>query len=180
MVGDQSRSEQVVAALAALTGWDGDSPNRPDWTSFESAFGRPFPNDFKRYVERFPPGAFELLAVFHPLDVDYGDDPRSYVLQLIERNEPVNDFGNPFRFGIEPGELLAWGTVNGEYELCWQLTNDEPDSWGCVVVDMAARTGERYSGGMVDLLISVLSGASGISSLDYLRDALPMSFVPYD
>jgi hypothetical protein len=74
---------------------------------------------------------------------------------------------------------VAWGTVNGEYELCWEITAENPDTWPCVVADVRTESYERFRGGMVALLLDVLGGTGRIPSLDYLRDVLPMTFSPY-
>ncbi|MEV7268631.1 hypothetical protein AB0N38_34260, partial [Micromonospora aurantiaca] len=84
-----------------------------------------------------------------------------------------------YRFGNKPGELFAWGTVNGELELCWELSSKPADTWTCVVADIRGRTGESYPGGMLDLLLDALGGTGRVSLLDYLREVLPTTFEPY-
>ncbi|WP_433288501.1 hypothetical protein [Micromonospora sp. CA-244673] len=110
---------------------------------------------------------------------DYSEDSTVYVEQLLARTDLVNDIEDYYRFGNKPGELFAWGTVNGEFELCWELTTRLADTWTCVVADIRGRTGERYPGGMLDLLLDALGGTGGVSSLDYLREVLPTTFEPY-
>ncbi|GAA1400125.1 hypothetical protein ACFQZ4_27595 [Catellatospora coxensis] len=178
----ESAHRTRAARLAELTGWTGRRPHPPNWQALEIAFSRPFPADFKSYVELFPPGAFGLVQVFHPFDPAFVllCDTRAYVEQLMARNDPANDEPDLPRFGDQPGELFAWGSVNGEYELCWEITADDPDTWTCVVADIPMRSAERYDGGMLDLLLDVLGGTPGrIPSLDYLREILPMPFSPY-
>ncbi|MEU7797358.1 hypothetical protein ACGFKZ_28680 [Micromonospora tulbaghiae] len=169
----------TVDKLAAMVGWNGSSPYRPDWSSLQVAFGHQFPTDFRQYVERFPPGAFDFVQVFHPYEWDYSESPTVYVEQLLARNDLANDIEDYYRFGNNLGELFAWGTVNGEFELCWELTSKPADTWTCVVADIRGRTGERYPGGMLDLLLDVLGSTGRISSLDYLREVLPTTFEPY-
>lgn len=169
----------TVDRLAALVGWNGRSPYHPDWSSLQAAFGHQFPTDFRQYVERFPPGAFDFVHVFHPCERDYSEGPTVYVEQLLARTDPANDIEDYYRFGNKPGELFAWGTVNGEFELCWELSSKPADTWTCVVADIECETGERYPGGMVDLLLDVLGGTGRVSSLDYLREVLPATFSPY-
>ncbi|RQW98059.1 hypothetical protein DLJ60_01825 [Micromonospora chalcea] len=172
-------SGTAVDRLAALVGWNGRSSHRPDWSSLHAAFGHRFPTDFQQYVERFPPGTVDFVQVFHPYERDFQGDPAVYVEQLLARTDPANDIEDWYRFGNAPGELFSWGTVNGEFELCWELTNGPPDTWTCVVADIRCQTGERHPGGMVDLLLDVLGGTGRVSSLDYLREILPTAFEPY-
>ncbi|MDM4722939.1 hypothetical protein QTQ03_26285 [Micromonospora sp. WMMA1363] len=173
----QARAKQ----LAVLTGWTGDSPPRLDWPAFDSAFGHVFPADFRSYVELFPPGAFGMVNVFHPLEPWFEGDPRVYVEQLLARNDQVNDVEDRFRFrfGDQPGELIAWGTVNGEFELCWEITADPSDTWNCVVADVRGEDSESYHGGMLALLLDVVGGTGRIRSLDYLRGDPLMTFGRY-
>lgn len=124
-----------------MVGWNGSSPYRPDWSSLQVAFGHQFPTDFRQYVERFPPGAFDFVQVFHPYEWDYSESPTVYVEQLLARNDLANDIEDYYRFGNNLGELFAWGTVNGEFELCWELTSKPADTWTCVVADIRGRTG---------------------------------------
>ncbi|WP_376806606.1 hypothetical protein [Catellatospora aurea] len=171
-----------AAQLAGLTGWTGHWPHLPNWRALEIAFSHAFPADFKSYVELFPPGAFGMVQVFHPFDPEFFllGDTRAYVEQLMARNDATNDEPDLPRFGNQPGELFAWGTVNGEYELCWEITAADPDTWTCVVADIPMRSVERYDGGMLELLLDVLGGDAGrIPSLGYLLDLLPMPFSQY-
>ncbi|WP_146179847.1 hypothetical protein [Micromonospora sp. RP3T] len=178
--GPPSASEAAARELARLAGWEGVSGCQIDWESFDHAFGLRLPGDFRKYAEIFPPGVFELIAVFHPCEPQFNNDPVAYREQVLRRNEAANALDAPYRFGLGVGELLPWGTVNGEYELCWQLGLGNSDSWKCAVVDVRTETWELYGGGMVDLLLSVLNGSSEIASLDYFEDLLPIRFQPYD
>ncbi|AXH91523.1 hypothetical protein DVH21_17225 [Micromonospora aurantiaca] len=169
----------AVDRLAALVGWSGRSPYDPDWSSLQAAFGHQFPTDFRQYVERFPPGAFDFVQVFHPCESEYREDAAYYVDVLLWRTNPANGIEDYYRFGNKPGELFAWGTVNGELELCWELSSKPADTWTCVVADIRGRTGESYPGGMLDLLLDALGGTGRVSLLDYLREVLPTTFEPY-
>ncbi|MEU1238600.1 hypothetical protein ABZ399_31000 [Micromonospora aurantiaca] len=128
----------AVDRLAALVGWSGRSPYDPDWSSLQAAFGHQFPTDFRQYVERFPPGAFDFVQVFHPCESEYREDAAYYVDVLLWRTNPANGIEDYYRFGNKPGELFAWGTVNGELELCWELSSKPADTWTCVVADIPA------------------------------------------
>ncbi|WP_155372789.1 hypothetical protein [Catellatospora vulcania] len=167
-----------AAQLAELAGWKGTRPHPPDWPALEAAFGRPFPPDFKSYIEFFPPGSFGFVYVFHPFDAEFASAGyiRAYVAHLMWRTDPANDVPELPRFGNKAGELFAWGSVNGEFELCWEITADDPDTWTCVVADIPMRSVERYHGGMLDLLLDVLGGTGRVSSLEYLRQMLPLTF----
>ena len=123
---DVGVSGTAVDRLAALVGPNGRSSQRPDWSSLHAAFGHRFPTDFQQYVERFPPGAVDFVQVFHPYERDFQGDPAVYVEQLLARTDPANDIEDWYRFGNAPGELFSWGTVNGEFELCWESAMGRP------------------------------------------------------
>ncbi|SCG52341.1 hypothetical protein GA0070213_104342 [Micromonospora humi] len=170
----------AIDLLADLVGWHGATSYAPDWPSLRKTFGRPFPTDFRCYVERFPPGALGLVQVFHPEEADWRGHPTSYVAQLSWRNESANVVGRrQGRFGTRSGDLLAWGTVNGEFELCWELTDQPAETWGCRIVDIRCDEAEHYPGGMADLLLDALSGTGRIHLLDHLRELPPPRFEPY-
>ncbi|WP_326552886.1 hypothetical protein [Micromonospora sp. NBC_01813] len=166
-----------LSELANLT----ESANfTPNWQQFKQVCGHPFPTDFQLYVQHFPPGAFGFLTVIHPYEPWLAGDPYRYLEEINFRSEPGNDIPNYYRWGTQPGELITWGTVNGESELCWRITGSDPDRWTCVVADVRDESGEEYPGGMTELLLDVLCATGRVKSLSYLDEIRPMLFEAFD
>ncbi|WP_435232928.1 hypothetical protein [Micromonospora aurantiaca (nom. illeg.)] len=98
----------TVDRLAGLFDWDGATETEIDWTALTEAAGHPFPEDYRRFVERFPHGSIGFLEVLHPSDwgvPEFLRYARNWHHVMNKRAECTGGF--PYHFGTSPGDLRS-------------------------------------------------------------------------
>ena len=157
--------------LAVLLDWDASTEMEVAWPALTEAAGHPFPEDYRRFVERFPHGLIGVLKVLHPSCWGVPD-----FLQYARNwhdvmNEKADEGGFPYHFGTSPGDLRVWGTVNLDYLLCWHLDDVRPDRWPTVVCDTALTDPlERYAGTATELLVDLAELRNPVPLIGYVTE----------
>jgi hypothetical protein len=156
------------------------------WHLSRPEIGLDFPSDFREFADRY--GGGDLMreddgsASLSVYGLYGGKRPprdhggfRAFMAHQTKQIYPlfanISDtrWGGPFpRVMPDPGGLLAWGD-NEDSDIFFWLTEDpDPDRWPVVVLVRGPAVILRFSGGMVDFLVSLLSG--GQPTLAYLTD----------
>ncbi|MCI4066065.1 hypothetical protein MRQ36_27375 [Micromonospora sp. R77] len=175
-------SVNMIDRLADLVGREVAAPKAIDWSTLIEASGHDFPPDYRRYVERFPPGAIGPLTVHHPGRwglVDFVTYARNYHDVMNDKAEMEGVY--PYHFGESVGDLCMWGAVQADYLLCWHITSASPSDWPTVVCDIAmAEAPELYNGTMAELLLDLGERRESVSVINYVTDtSLPYRFFPF-
>ncbi|MFC4148015.1 hypothetical protein ACFO0M_17305 [Micromonospora mangrovi] len=154
-----------------------------DWLNLTEACGHNFPPDYRRYVERFPPGAIGPLTVHHPLRWPSIQD---FVDYAANHHDVMNDRaemegGYPYRFGNSVGDLCMWGIIQADYLLCWRITADSPAGWQTVVCDISMDDSpESYCGTLTELLLDLGGRREPVPVISYVTEtSLPYKFHPF-
>ncbi|MFC8850567.1 MULTISPECIES: hypothetical protein [unclassified Micromonospora] len=172
--------DKILDRLSLLVGWHADSRMPIEWPALVAAAGHDFPLDYRRYVERFPPGVLGALTVHHPQRwsgvADYLEYAENYHNVMNDRALMRGDF--PYRFGSSPGDLYMWGAVQADYLLCWQLSEKAAEEWPTVVCDISmVDQPERYEGSFSNLLLELAEGKTPVPVISYVADgAWPFEF----
>jgi hypothetical protein len=149
---------------------------RVPWQLSRAEIGLDFPADYRQFADRYGSGratrsdGFINVAVFSP---DAGEHPfaggTGFTAVMANQAKGIYpgfvfDGADEYYWGgtvypvqPDPGGLLAWGE-NNDGDIFFWLTED-PDRWPVVMWARGPATTFRYEGGMVDFLLSVLTGA---------------------
>ncbi|MFG3602453.1 hypothetical protein [Micromonospora chersina] len=175
----------LLARLAVLLAWEGSADTEIDWSALAEAAGHPFPEDYGRYVELFPPGEIGFLKVHHPHRWSAVEDfltyARNWHAVMNDKAELAGGF--PYHFGASPGDLRVWGTVNLDYLLCWHLNEGPPEQWPTVVCDTAmVDPPERYAGTVTELLVDLAEARNPLPVIGYVTEVegAPYRFSRYE
>ncbi|ADL43690.1 hypothetical protein [Micromonospora aurantiaca (nom. illeg.)] len=174
----------TVDRLAGLFDWDGATETEIDWTALTEAAGHPFPEDYRRFVERLPHGSIGFLEVLHPSDwgvPEFLRYARNWHHVMNKRAECTGGF--PYHFGTSPGDLRVWGAVNFDYLLCWHLDDGPPEQWPTVVCDTALiDPPEPYAGTATALLVEIAELRNPVPVIGYVTeiDGVPFRLVRHE
>ncbi|MER5524040.1 SMI1/KNR4 family protein [Streptomyces sp. NPDC002677] len=132
-----------------------------DWARVEDELGVPLPYDYKWLSERYGPGGFDdFMTILHPRSEFWPTrlvDAAERAAELLEQMPESLQKEVPYRID----HLLAVGKTDNGDTIYW-VTEPEaaPDEW-TVTANGARNTKWPYfDGGIVEFLVSVLSGAT--------------------
>jgi hypothetical protein len=161
------------------------------WHLSRAEIGVDFPSDFRAFADRY--GGGDLVredddsASLSVYGLYSGNRPwrdhsgfRAFMAHQVDQIYPLfvdvpdDHWGGPFPPVMpDPGGLLAWGD-NEDGDIFFWLTEDpDPDHWPVVVLARGPAVTMRFEGGMVEFLVSLLSG--GQPKLAWLADS-PLSW----
>lgn len=148
------------------------------WHLSRPEIGLDFPSDFREFADRYGGGdvvrpdgrvsmsVFGLYSGERPWTDGRGF--RALMTNQAEQIYPAFVFddadedywgGTVYPVHPDPGGLLAWGTSPVDGDMLFWLTEDpDPDRWPVVMWARGPATTFRFEGGMVEFLVSVLSG----------------------
>ena len=149
------------------------------WHLSRPEIGLDFPADFREFADHYGGGDVTRadgrvsLSVFGPYS---GERPwiegRGFAAFMANQVEQFyeafvfdgadEDYwgGTVYPVQPDPGGLLAWGENPVDGDIFFWLTEDpDPDRWPVVMWARGPATTIRFDGGMVEFLLSVLSGA---------------------
>jgi hypothetical protein len=140
---------------------------RYDWASIEASLGVRLPEEYKEFVQAFPPGGFGELVVLHPARragfVGLPDEIHGFAERYggpLEVELPSVRQAVPFGFYPEPGGLIPWADFNADAALFWLPDSGDPDTWPVVAyTDTPAY--EYVDGTTLEALLRVLRGEAG-------------------
>lgn len=157
----------TFADLERLTGEPEFAPLVVDWGALGRALSFSFPDDYKRFFEKYHLVQFDrFLTVYHP-----GDDIAGYVsashvavraLRIVSEQggmtlvDDAGEEGERVRYPIFPDEggLFHWGTTENGDSCLWLTGGDDPNAWPIFVSDSSEIW--RYDGTFVDFLVGVM------------------------
>jgi hypothetical protein len=130
-----------------------------DWEQFEGSLGVTLPSDYKWLIEAYGPGTFDDFfyvlqpaSPFEPIRLAESARRATEILQqLAEHGEAM-----PY----SPGELMPVAkTDNGDTVYWVKRPEDQPGLW--TITGNGARNTKwpEFSGGIVEFLLAILSGA---------------------
>ncbi|MFE3171194.1 hypothetical protein ACFXPA_21600 [Amycolatopsis sp. NPDC059090] len=151
---------QPIEEIVEITGWTGGIRRGRDWADVEQAVGIRFPDDYKALMAKFPSGCFRSAVNFaNPIDarIDLAEFVRDNVHGVLESfDSPWGNFleGTDYRLFPEPGGLLPWAN------------SEDPNHWPVVFWDRGTFGWNERTGGMVEVVWEVLTGADNILRMD--------------
>lgn len=150
------------------------------WQLSRPQIGLDFPADFRQFADHYgggdvvdqgEPEDYVTLSVYGPhggvWPFEGGGEFHAFLTHQI------NDIHNTFDFEAveeghfgdtvypvypDPGGLLAWGSNEGGDVFFWLTEDPDPDRWPVVMWARGPADTIRFDGGMVEFLLSVLSG----------------------
>jgi len=139
-------SDRLFAELALLTGAEFE-PAPCAWPEIELAAGLAFPDEYKAYIDTFPPGVMRgSLLVYHPRLkggtgtfvekwlIANAEFLKSHAKSLTTRSGPPLEF--PYDFYPASGGLLPWADSDGYAFLCWLTSHQDPNMWPVVLCNV--------------------------------------------
>ncbi|MFJ5829122.1 hypothetical protein [Streptomyces sp. NPDC093089] len=162
---------------------DGDTT--VDWAALAASWGKPFPDDFRRYMEVYGAGAVQkYLSIGRPEPkVPLDRAPRDGM--VIETANAEADWETeektPELEGTSP-VLITWGVSATADMLCWDASDDDPARWPVLVYHRDAMLWSRYNCGMVEFLVRNFRAAWPENPLggEFLWDVSEVTFQPQD
>ncbi len=133
-----------------------------DWTNIEHQLGHRLPQDYKRIVEAYGPGAFDgFIWVLQPSGANQNLDlRRQRDVQLAGLRE-LQAGGEEVPFGLEIGneELVPWAiTDNGDVCYWVRSSSQDPDDWIVTVNEARGPRWTTFALSASEFLVVVLSG----------------------
>lgn len=147
------------------------------WHLSRSEIGLDFPADYRQFVDRYGggeaarPDGFVYVSVFGP---DVSEHPwaggsgfKAFMANQAKGIYPSFVFddadedywgGTVYPVQPDPGGLLAWGENENGDIFFWLTEDPDPDRWPVVMWARGPATTFRHEGGMVEFLLSVLTG----------------------
>ncbi|OBC02701.1 hypothetical protein [Gordonia sp. 852002-50395_SCH5434458] len=149
-----------------------------DWDQTERALGFRLPDDYKRIVQTYGPGAFvSEVSVWVPSDAggdvfEHGrlaSEELAGSVEWIEDNdwEWIKPGGEtePVNLGPQPLQFSPWGGgASGSFGY-WHQTGDDPNSWPVLYTDLSSEW-LYHDGGLAAFIVDFLNGAFGGDLMD--------------
>ncbi|HYQ62613.1 SMI1/KNR4 family protein [Actinophytocola sp.] len=134
-----------------------------DWKVMEKSIGLRLPSAYKELVEVLPPGHFQdFVRVTRPGDM--GGSRDEFLGYYAHRLEDMRAWrtGESDRFPLpifpEPGGLLPWGRSKQGDLFFWLTDGENPEDWPVVAAEREFAYWRAFDGGLVDLLVEVVTG----------------------
>ncbi|MEW9513536.1 hypothetical protein [Streptomyces bacillaris] len=154
-------TESIEQLSSVLTPYGGDMGDDIDWPKVEAAYGTAFPDDYKKFVERFGNGTIEgAIAVMVPIATD--DPMTRRVSRLPERalSDPAyrrwTEPDGEKRYGV--GRILVWGETDSADTLGWITTDTSPGEWPLAVHNRGDAAWTVHHCGMAEFLVRLFRG----------------------
>ncbi|MFB6780991.1 hypothetical protein ACFCX0_27055 [Streptomyces sp. NPDC056352] len=133
-----------------------DGGTTVDWDALTASWGKPFPPDFRSFMEVYGAGAVQnYLSIGRPEPkVPLEQAPRDGM--VIETANAEADWETeektPELEGTSP-VLITWGVDATADMLCWDASDEDPAKWPVVVYQRNGSLWSRYDCGMVEFLV---------------------------
>jgi hypothetical protein len=162
------------------------------WPLSRPTIGLDFPADFREFSDRYGGGdvmrsngrtslsVYGLCSEPRP-GIDFsGTDPHGFDAFMAKQVDEIyssfvfdgadEDYWGGTVYPVQPdsGGLLAWGDNRDGDIFSWLTEDSDPDRWPVIMWARGPATTFRFEGGMVEFLVSVLSG--GHPEIDWLTD----------
>lgn len=130
-----------------------------DWAVLGESWGSPFPADYQRFIATYGAGSADnYLAVFKP-ECKGGQTGSGYGGMLLSTADAEFSWRGTARspeLQEASPELISWGCDASADILCWDASNDDPDTWPVLVMNRDDSLWRRYECGMVEFLARIL------------------------
>jgi hypothetical protein len=129
-----------------------------NWPVLETRLDLELPSDYKWIVDRYGPGKFDNFlhilqpgSPFEPIQLEYSIVRAGQILEQLRRSGEVIPYST--------SELLPVATTDNGDTVFWiRRPMKEPDLWTITVNAARNLVWSEFNGGIVEFLVSVLSG----------------------
>jgi len=157
------------------------------WRRSRPEIGVEFPADFREFADRYGGGSMvresdgtASLSVYglYSGEPTWGGETgfRAFMANQVDDiyesfADTPDDFwdGPSYPVHPDPGGLLAWGDNQDGDVFFWLTEDPDPDRWPVVMLARGPAVMMRFESGMVEFLVSVLSGDH--PEIDWLTDS---------
>jgi hypothetical protein len=156
-------------ALLRLMSPPQDGGTAVDWEAMAQSWGRPFPPDYRRFIEEYGAGTVQGFLVVDapqlkvPLE-EAGLDGMVQETLTVEGAWELAD-KSPELEGTSP-HLINWGVDSAADMMCWDASGEDPTAWPVLVFNRGDDLFSRYDCGMVEFLTRLLRGEFPKSPLE--------------
>lgn len=146
-----------LATLRRLMPPTAESDTVVDWERMTASWGRPFPSDYRQFIDVYGEGAAaNYLSVVKPEPKEGQPDPDGMRVETLNAEDAWTVGGKaPALEGTDP-RLLAWAVDADADILCWDTSGDDPDAWPVLVFNRDDRLWTRHDCGAIAFLVRVL------------------------
>ncbi|TGZ12410.1 hypothetical protein DV517_75050 [Streptomyces sp. S816] len=151
-----------VDALLRLMPPPQDGGTAIDWEVMARSWGRPFPPDYRRFIEEYGAGTIEdFLVIDAPqLNVPLEEAGLDGMVQETMSAEGVWDMAekSPELEETSP-RLISWGVDAAADLMCWDASGEDPATWPVLVFNRSDNLFRRYDCGMAEFLTRMMRGS---------------------
>jgi hypothetical protein len=150
-----------VDALLRLMPPPQDGGKAVDWEAMARSWGRPFPPDYRRFIEEYGAGTIEDFLVIDapqpkvPLE-EAGLDGMVQETLTAEATWDIAD--KPLELEGTCPRLINWGVDSAADLMCWDASGEDPAAWPVLVFNRDDDLFSRYDCGMAEFLTRVMRG----------------------
>ncbi|MFJ5850820.1 hypothetical protein [Streptomyces sp. NPDC092903] len=150
-----------VDALLRLMPPPQDGGTAVDWEAMARSWDRPFPPDYRRFIEEYGAGTIEDFLVIDapqpkaPLE-EAGLDGMVQETLTAEGTWGIADKA-PELEGTSP-RLINWGVDSAADLMCWDASGEDPAAWPVLVFNRGDGLFRRYDCGMAEFLTRMMRG----------------------
>jgi hypothetical protein len=150
-----------VDALLRLMPPPQDGGTAVDWEAMARSWDRPFPPDYRRFIESYGAGTIEdFLVILAPqLKVPLEEAGLNGMVLEILSAEGTWDIADksPELEGTSP-RLITWGVDSAADLMCWDASGEDPAAWPVLVFNRGDVLFRRYDCGMAEFLTRMMRG----------------------
>lgn len=177
-------TSDALTRLASIMGLETSRRFVVAWPDVEATIGLPLPEDYKRLVEYFGPGAYDgFVTVNVPgiankaCELGYQLDSFGQIQQ--ENPDAVTQFA-PHLLHPRVGGVLLWGSTTAGDLLFWEPSDVDPNRWPVLAWDVEDADWFRFDGGCVEFLLAFFAETLDLPMILPREDEGPMQFVTND
>ncbi|MCO1577211.1 SMI1/KNR4 family protein [Crossiella sp. SN42] len=140
-----------------------------DWAEIARSWQRPFPPDYRRFIQVYGAGTVEDFLEVVPPQPKAPLHEAGWDGMVHETGNAEDTWEMAFKSaelaGTSPS-LIAWAASSGADMFCWDATATDPAEWPVLVFDRGEGKFSRYDCGMAEFLTRMLRGDFPTSPLD--------------
>lgn len=167
----------ALDALVRLCPPPADLPPAPDWAETERLLGTALPSGYKRLVETYGDGVFDMTIWL--LTPDSAHDMCNLHRQTVERDGVLESLwlvGEEKPAGLleEGTRVLPWGFEEGSGAFLYWLVRpgQHPDAWTVLFNEGQGPLWEPHAMGCVAFVLAVLKGTAETEYFGYFYEVL--------
>ncbi|MFC9931901.1 hypothetical protein [Streptomyces sp. NPDC127190] len=150
-----------VDALLRLMPPPQDGGTAIDWEAMARSWGRPFPPDYRRFIEEYGAGTIEDFLEIDAPQPNVSPEEASLDGMVQETLTAVGTWGivkkSPELEGASP-RLITWGVDSSADLMCWDASSEDPAAWPVLAFNRGDGLFRRYDCGMAEFLTRMMRG----------------------